>query len=119
MKNVGPENRLWYHRTFELPESWAGRQIMLNFGACDWETTVWVNGTGVGKHRGGYDSFVLDISNALKDRGLQELVVSVWIRWTRERNPRQTGFEAGEYMVYISYRPLADCMARTPGSGSF
>lgn len=87
-KNVGPENRLWYRRTFELPEGWAGRIIMLHFGACDWETTVWVNGTEVGKHRGGYDSFEFDISDALKNKGRQELVVSVWDPVDQGTQPR-------------------------------
>jgi len=87
-KNVGPENRLWYHRSFELPEGWAGSQIMLNFGACDWETTVWVNGTEAGKHKGGYDSFVFDITDALKNKGKQELVVSVWDPVDQGTQPR-------------------------------
>jgi beta-galactosidase/beta-glucuronidase len=88
MKNVGPENRLWYRRTFTLPEGWIGRMIMLHFGACDWETTVWVNGTEVGKHRGGYDSFEFDISDALKNKGRQELVVSVWDPVDQGTQPR-------------------------------
>jgi hypothetical protein len=88
MKNVGPENRLWYRRTFELPEGWAGRIIMLHFGACDWETTVWVNGKEVGKHKGGYDSFEFDISHALKNKGRQELVVSVWDPVDQGTQPR-------------------------------
>jgi hypothetical protein len=88
MKNVGPENQLWYRRTFELPEGWAGRIIMLHFGACDWETTVWVNGNEVGKHKGGYDSFEFDISQALKNKGRQELVVSVWDPVDQGTQPR-------------------------------
>ena len=32
MREVGPENRLWYRRTFSIPEDWAGRKIQLNFG---------------------------------------------------------------------------------------
>jgi beta-galactosidase/beta-glucuronidase len=87
-KSVGPENRLWYRRTFELPQGWTGRKIMLNFGACDWETTVWVNGTEMGTHRGGYDSFTLDITGALKNKKRQELVVSVWDPVDQGTQPR-------------------------------
>ncbi|MBN1362851.1 MAG: hypothetical protein JW993_19795 [Sedimentisphaerales bacterium] len=82
MKPVGPANRLWYRRTFEVPESgrWSRdrRRILLNFGAVDWETTVWVNGTQVGSHQGGYDPFTFDITDALNESGSQEIVVSVW-----------------------------------------
>ena len=78
MKTVGEENKLWYRRTFELPAEWAGQRIRLNFGAVDWETTVWVNGEEVGTHRGGYDPFTFDITEALDDEGEQEIIVAVW-----------------------------------------
>jgi hypothetical protein len=82
MKPVGPDNRLWYRRTFEIPkgERWnaEGRRILLNFGAVDWDATVWVNGTEVGNHKGGYDPFTFDITDALKESGPQVVVLSVW-----------------------------------------
>jgi len=82
MKPVGPDNRLWYRRTFEMPKgrNWheTGRRILLHFGAVDWDTTVWVNGLKVGGHRGGYDPFTFDISHAIKPEEPQTIVVSVW-----------------------------------------
>ena len=78
MKPVGPENRLWYRRTFEIPAKWSGKNVLLHFGAVDWEATVWVNGEELGTHRGGYDPFSFDITGALKDSGRQEIVLSVW-----------------------------------------
>lgn len=70
--------RVWYRRTFEAPGSWRGRRLRLNFDACDWETTVWVNGRELGAHRGGYDPFSWDITDALAKGGPQELVVAVY-----------------------------------------
>jgi beta-galactosidase/beta-glucuronidase len=87
-KSIGPDNRLWYRRTFELPAEWAGELIMLNFGASDWETTVWINGTEVGSHKGGYDAFTLDITEALKSKGRQEIIVSVWDPVDQGTQPR-------------------------------
>jgi hypothetical protein len=78
MKPVGPGNRLWYRRTFEIPAKWSGKNVLLHFGAVDWEATVWVNGKELGTHRGGYDPFTFDITDALKDSGRQEIVLSVW-----------------------------------------
>jgi len=78
MKHVGEENRLWYKRTFEIPRKWKGQRVLLHFGAVDWDTTVWVNGTQVGTHRGGYDPFTFDITDVLNDAGRQEVVLSVW-----------------------------------------
>jgi len=87
-KSVGPDNRLWYRRTFEMPAEWAEKLIMLNFGASDWETTVWINGTEVGSHKGGYDAFTLDITEALKSKGRQEIIVSVWDPVDQGTQPR-------------------------------
>ncbi len=52
--------------------------MLLNFGAVDWETTVWVNGKELGSHQGGYDGFSFDITDALKPSGEQEIVVAVF-----------------------------------------
>ncbi len=78
MKNVGAKNRLWYQRSFELPETWQNQRILLHFGAVDWETTVAVNGKEVGKHTGGYDPFSFDITDAVKVGGANTINVSVW-----------------------------------------
>jgi hypothetical protein len=78
MKKVGERNRLWYRRTFNIPRKWKGQRVLLHFGAVDWDTTVWVNGKELGNHRGGYDPFTFDITDALKKSGLQEIILSVW-----------------------------------------
>jgi hypothetical protein len=78
MKQVVEQSRLWYRRTFVVPKRWSKKRILLHFGAVDWEAVVFVNGKEVGVHRGGYDSFSFDITEALKPSGEQEIVVSVW-----------------------------------------
>ena len=77
MKRVREFDRLIYRRTFTVPSQWRGQRVLLHFGAIDWEASVSVNGTGVGLHRGGYDEFTLDITDALKPTGPQDLTVSV------------------------------------------
>ena len=64
-KTVGPENELWYEKTVDLTLDRKGKRVLLHFGASDWETEVWVNGTSVGKHFGGFDSFSFDITDQL------------------------------------------------------
>jgi len=71
-----PDQRLWYRRTFSLPEGWGGQRILLHFEAVDWEATVWVNGSQVGEHRGGYLPFHFDITDQLVP-GENELLVAV------------------------------------------
>jgi hypothetical protein len=58
--------RVWYRRTFLVPAVWTGKRVLLHFGAVDWEAKVWVNGQEVGGHKGGYDGFTFDITDALK-----------------------------------------------------
>ena len=70
-------NYLFYRRGFTVPASWAGRRVQLHFGAVDWQATVWVNGTQVGGHTGGYDAFTFDVTPQLR-AGSNELVVKVW-----------------------------------------
>ena len=65
---------VWYRRTFSIPETWANKRILLHFGAVDYDATVWVNGTQVCRHRGGYTPFVAEITSALKE-GENEVVV--------------------------------------------
>ncbi len=71
-------DRLWYRRTFTVPSAWKGQQLMLNFGAVDYEAEVFVNGQSVGTHTGGYEQFSYDISPYLKNDGPQELIVRVF-----------------------------------------
>ncbi len=75
---VTPDDRIWYHRTFDVPQNWLGKRIILNFEAVDWETAVWINKTYVGSHKGAYDRFSFDITDFLKKSGSQEITVSVW-----------------------------------------
>jgi hypothetical protein len=71
------QSTLWYHRTFQVPRSWAGRQIMLRFEAVDCLARISVNGHEVGTHHGGYDAFAFDISRDLNGDGWQDLAVAV------------------------------------------
>lgn len=80
--------RAWYRRTFSVPARYSGKRLLLHFGAVDWEARVWVNGTQVASHRGGYDAFTVDITDALKGAGPQELVVGVWDPMDPGPNPR-------------------------------
>ncbi|SEG98157.1 Glycosyl hydrolases family 2 [Nonomuraea solani] len=67
----------WYRRRFTVPATWAGRRVVLHFGAVHHEATVWVNDVEVVTHRGGYTPFEADITGALRGDGPQEVVVRV------------------------------------------
>jgi hypothetical protein len=73
-KRVGSGEALWYRRSFEFSST--QDRLLLNFGAVDWQCEVWVNGTSVGTHTGGFDPFTFDITDAVK-AGSNELVLKV------------------------------------------
>ena len=76
-KTVGKDSLLWYRTAFTIPSSMKGKNILLHFGAVDWQTEVYVNGQKIGMHEGGYDPFSFDITSAVK-KGNQQLEVRVW-----------------------------------------
>ena len=55
----------WYRKVVSIPENWGDKRVILNFGAVDWEATVWVNGHQIGTHENGYLPFEFDITDAL------------------------------------------------------
>lgn len=65
---------LWYSRSFTIPKEWKGKNVLLNFGAVDRHSTIFVNGKKVGNHTGGYDAFSFDITDFLKS-GENTLVI--------------------------------------------
>ena len=77
MKEVGPEQCVWYHRTFTTPGLDGGKRLLLHFEGVDWDATVYLNGKEVGRHRGGYDPFTLDVTDALR-QDTNDLVVRVF-----------------------------------------
>jgi hypothetical protein len=87
-KRVSENQNLWYKRTFKVPAIWSKKHILLNFEACDWETNLWVDGKEAGTHRGGYDPFSFDITEALGDQTLHELIVCVWDPTDKGTQPR-------------------------------
>ncbi|MDD8050712.1 MAG: glycoside hydrolase family 2, partial [Verrucomicrobiota bacterium] len=87
MQPVLPNQRLWYRRSFDVPQAWSGRRILLHFGAVDWEAQVWVNGHSAGIHQGGFDAFSFDVTDYLRSTGPNELVVAVL-------DPTDTGTQA-------------------------
>lgn len=86
-KFVGENKELVYQRFFEIPTDWKGKDVLLHFGAVDWETDVWVNDIKVGSHTGGFTPFSFNITNALL-KGKNKLIVKVWDPTDKGAQPR-------------------------------
>lgn len=79
------EGTIWYERDFSLDRK-SGTRYVLHFGAVNYKAIVWVNGTQVGKHEGGFTPFQFDITDELAD-GDNFVVVKVDNRRERDQVP--------------------------------
>ncbi len=67
----------WFRRTFRVPSRWNGMAATLKMGAVNYLADVWINGTWVGYHEGGYTPFAFDVSQQLMAGTLNTIAVRV------------------------------------------
>ncbi|MCX2452065.1 beta-galactosidase [Pedobacter sp. PLR] len=77
-KTIGKDSVLWYKNNITVPASMKNSEVLLHFGAVDWQTEVFVNGKSAGQHQGGFDPFTFNITSLLKKSGTQEIKIRVW-----------------------------------------
>ncbi len=87
-------NAVWYRRSATIPAAWAGRRILLRFQAVDYDSTVWVNGVEVGRHRGGFSPFSCDISEVA---GAGDDITIVLRARDDGQSPQPRGKQATDY----------------------
>ncbi len=83
IENVDFMNAVWYQRVFSLNAEQLENQVVLHFGAVDYEANIYVNGKKCGNHKGGYVSFSFDITEYVKEG--ENTVVVYAIDDTRSR----------------------------------
>lgn len=70
-------NNMWYHRTISIPQDWANKQVLLNFGAVYYKSEIYIDGVFAARHFGGTSSFQVDITPYVKAGQTHNLVVYV------------------------------------------
>ncbi|WP_234439972.1 carbohydrate-binding protein [Streptomyces bicolor] len=65
----------WYRRKYTPPSSLDGKMLFLQFAGVNQVADVWVNGTHLGQHKGGYSRFRFDATGTLNPG--QENVIAV------------------------------------------
>ncbi|ACU60661.1 glycoside hydrolase family 2 [Chitinophaga pinensis] len=85
-KRLQPDQWLWYKRSFTKPVLKPGERLLLHFGAVDFEAVVFINDKELGSHKGGYQHFSIDVTDALTT-GKNNLVVRVWDPTDKGPNP--------------------------------
>ena len=53
----------WYRKQFNIPSEYQGKRFYLEFEAAFQDAEIFINGTKVGSHKGGYTGFSIDITN--------------------------------------------------------
>jgi len=90
VENTGFFRACWYRRRIETPALLPGERLVLHFGAVDYEARVWVNGTCLGAHTGGYTPFSFDITQQAVATGECEIIVRA------EDDPQDLGKPRGK-----------------------
>lgn len=70
-------NTIWYQRTLEIPSEWAGKHILLHFGAVDYACNIYLDGQSVFAHYGSGSSFEVDITRYVEPGKSVNLVLQV------------------------------------------
>ena len=87
-KIVMPENFLHYRKEFCVPKGFIRDRVQLHFGAVDQECVVFLNNKKVGTHKGGYNAFTFDVTDALE---AGENVLTMCVRDMTEKKPHARG----------------------------
>ncbi len=93
-------SRVWYRRTFNVPEDWAGRAIELDFQRISTDSVVFVNGQECG--RTAWPGGVVDITKAVRIGQSNELLVLVIAVQEEKEVVDLMGTEAGHNSVRVA-----------------
>jgi len=77
----------WYRKHLTIKPEWTGKKVFLEFqGAFD-DAEVYVNGTRIGEHKGGFTGFSMDVTSAAK-AGDNIVAVRLTNNWNAQIEPR-------------------------------
>ncbi|MBQ9530882.1 MAG: glycoside hydrolase family 2 [Eubacterium sp.] len=67
LRELKNDEYLLYQKSFTLDDSFNKGRVFINFGAVDQIAEIYLNGSFIGEHHGGYTPFSFEISKYLKD----------------------------------------------------
>jgi hypothetical protein len=77
----------WYRKNLDVPASWSGKRLNLEFDGAFQDAEVFLNGQPVGHHLGGYTGFSIDVTAAAHP-GANLLAVRLNNNWNPRLAPR-------------------------------
>lgn len=92
----------WYFRKFDAPVIKPTHKAFINFDAVFYKCDIWLNGTKVGSHEGGYTPFTLEVTQYLQQKNT--LSVRVDNSWDTTTIPgaktRDSNYNASAAQLY-------------------
>ena len=111
-----------YRRTFELPDEWTGRRIVLRVGAAESVLLVRLGGTDVGMSKDSHLAAEFDVTDlVVPGANLLELTVVKWSDATYVEDQDQWwhgGITRSVFAYATGQVHLADVSAQAPGSAN-
>src|SRR5450432_1560272 len=64
----------WYRKHFAVDGTYQGRKLYIEFDGAMQVADVWINGTSVAHHEGGYAPFTIDVTDAVNYGGADNVI---------------------------------------------
>ena len=101
-KHYGEGTSLYYRRQFALPDGFCKGRVLLHIGAADQVARIYVNGQLLAAHKGGYEAFSVDITDALADENELEIRVQDDLNDKSQPYGKQTLKRGGMWYTPVS-----------------
>ena len=117
--------QIWYHRKLEIPDDYAGKNVILHFGGVYHDSVIFLNGEEVFRHVGGSSPFAIDLTGKAEPGKAYDLVVMAhsdvrsgkqplgkqapWLKSRGCSYTRTTGIWQTVWMEAVSPQGLANC----------
>ena len=73
---VNYQGEVWYRKHFTPEETWKGKQLFLHFEAIMGKAKVWINGTLVNEHYGGFLPVIANVTEYINYK--EDNVIAIW-----------------------------------------
>lgn len=112
----------WYQKAIDVPKSWANKNVVLQFGAANHTSVIYLNGKEIGENTGdGFDKFFVDLTGKLNPGMENRITVAVNNDYGKNKVPYANSFDwpndgglIRPVKLIVSGRPAARYIHITP-----
>lgn len=112
----------WYQKTVEVPKAWKNKSVVLQFGAVNHTSIIYLNGKKIGENVGdGFDKLFIDLTGKLKSGKQNVITVAVNNDYGTNKVPYGSSFDwpndgglIRPVKLLVSDKPAAQYIHITP-----